>query len=201
MIKEKMIEWFKLKISKIPIIGALANISKKAQIEAFVEMLVTVIFSTLPIWFGGAILTINAYFENLDKLGTESFLGLYIQYILLSISNGELLMYAAATLGPTLYLGLSSFGKSDKPFPWVRSQLVIAIIINVFATVLFFMARDKGYASQSSFVHFTLMPYFLSLILLFPAMAFEHEKKFGDVREMQQEEQDGFMAGYRQHRG
>ena len=68
MIKEKMIEWFKLKISKIPIIGALANISKKAQIEASVEMLVTVIFSTLPIWFGGAILTINAYFENLDKL-------------------------------------------------------------------------------------------------------------------------------------
>ena len=192
-------------MSKIPIIGALVNIDRKAKKEASVEMALTLLFSTLPIWFGGAILSINYYFGKLPLVDRSAcnFLSTYFSSLYTTISNGELLMYAAATLGPTLYLGFSSFGKRGKTFPWIRPQLVVAIIINLFASVLFFMARDKGYAGEPAFVYVTIILYSLSLILLFPAMAFDHERRAVDPAEIQQEEQEKFISGYRSrtHRG
>lgn len=186
---------------KVPFVSIFFTINKKAQLEAAVEMFVTLIFSTLPIWFGSAILTINKYFEVTKNKSTFNFVEAYCSFIVASVSNGELLMYAAATLGPTLYLGLSSLGKQEKTFPWVRPQLVTAVIINFFATVLFFMSRDKGYASNATFVFFTAVPYLISLLILFPAMAFDHERREIDPAKIQQDEQDDFINGYSRRRG
>jgi hypothetical protein len=188
--------------STIPIIGALGHIGGAAKKEASIEMILTLLFSTLPIWFGGIILSANYYFGKLTESNrtASEFLAAYRSSLFLTISNGELLMYAAATLGPTLYLGFSSFGKRIKPFPWVRPQLVIAIIINLFASVLFFMARDKGYAGEPVFVYVTIFLYFFSLLLLFPAMAYDHQTRSVDPSEIQREDQDEFMAGYKKRK-
>jgi len=197
-----MMTMVKRYLSGVPIFGSLFTISLRAQAEATVELIITLIFSTLPIWFGGLILSINNFFANYKDESNEkiSFISVYINNIVGSVSNGELLMYAAATLGPTLYLGLSTFGRKEKPFPWVRPQLIIAIIINFFATVLFFMARDKGYSGEKVFVYLTFIPYILSIFLLFPAMAFEQDRR-ADPLQAQREDQEEFVAGYKRHRG
>jgi hypothetical protein len=178
---------------------SMKSISFAAIKEASVEMIINLIFSTLPIWFGGVIYGCIAFFSN-DYQTTSMFFNHTLNGIFKNISNGELLMYAAATLGPTLYLGLSSFGKHEKPFPWIRPQLIIAILINLFATVIFFFARDKGFASKDTFVLVSAFIYFTSLFLLFPSVAFEHDKKTYNVSKAQREDQDSYIAGYEEHR-
>jgi len=193
----------KYRLSKIPIVGSLFEIRASAQREALIEISLSVIFSTLPIWFSSLILSISPYFEaNTPEERTVSeFFRIYREEVFTAVSNGELLMYVAAALGPTLYLGLSSFGKKKKPFPWVRPQLVIAILINFVSAVLFFTARDKGYAAEPSFVYASATLYLVSLTLLFPAMAFNQEQEGFNPAEAQQEDQDSFQSGYREHRG
>lgn len=193
----------KYRLSKIPIIGSLFEIRASAQREALVEISLSIVFSTLPIWFSSLILSLSPYFEANspeDRTITE-FFRIYRDEVFHAVSNGELLMYVAAALGPTLYLGLSSFGKKKKPFPWVRPQLVIAILINFVSAVLFFTARDKGYAAEPSFVYGSATLYFISLALLFPAMAFNQEQEGFNPTEAQQEDQENFRSGYRDHRG
>lgn len=189
---------------QIPIIGILGKVSKKAIKESLVEMFLTISFSTLPIWFGSLILTIDRYFgSTLPELRSMScFLDSYWQFLIKSLSNGELLMYTAAILGPTLYLGLSTFGKdkAEQPFPWIRPQLYISVMINLIAGVLFYMSRDKGYTGDTAFIGFSLVPYLLSLALLFAAITFEHEKRIADLPDAQREEEDAFITAYSAHR-
>jgi len=118
-------------LSKIPIIGALAITSFTAQKEALTELLLSVIFATLPIWFGGLIFSFFPFFSapQVDQK-LSVFISIYLAKIFEAVSNGEILMYVAAMLGPTLYLGLSSIRKKGKPFPWTRPQLVVAILIS-----------------------------------------------------------------------
>lgn len=188
--------------SRVPIVGVLAHTSMPAIIEAIVEMSLSVVFSTLPIWFAGALFALPQFFDSVpfDKRGFDTFLPIYLDAVVKTIANGELLMYVTASLGPTLYIGLSSFGKKGKPFPWVRPQLIVAVLINLFATALFFVARDKGFASETALIMFSALLYLTSLLLLFPAMAYEHDRARFEPSEVQREEQDEFANGYRRHR-
>jgi hypothetical protein len=189
-------------IGKIPIIGALVNISGRAIKEAFTELLLTLIFSTLPIWFSGGIVAANKYFL-LSQGGAEAptetsgFFGLYWLAIIDSVSNGELLMYSAATLGPTLYLAfLTLIRKARKPFPWVRPQILCAVLLNFIASGLFLIARENHYTDLSIFISCTALIYAISLVLLFPAMAFNHDGE-ADPSEIQRNDQKEFQAGYK----
>jgi hypothetical protein len=170
-----------------------------AKKEASVEMIINLIFSTLPIWFGGVIYGFIAFFSN-DNQTTSMFFTHMFKGVFNNVSNGELLMYAAATLGPTLYLGLSSFGKRKEAYRWVRPQLITAILITLLATVIFFIARDKGFASKDAFVLISAIIYLVSLFLLFPSVAFEHDKKgYNVVGKVQSEDLASYIAGYRDH--
>jgi drug/metabolite transporter (DMT)-like permease len=128
-----------------------------------------------------------------------SFWDLYSDSIVKSVSNGELLMYAAATLGPTFYLAFKFMKTKKKPFPWVRPQLLIAFIISLTSATLFFTSRDYGFASEESFIFLTSVIYVLTLTLLFPSMAFEREE-VRKPEEATRKSEVNFMAGYKNHR-
>jgi len=186
----------KRRLSRIPIFGALFDIDPKAILEAFVELTIGVVFSTLPIWFGAVIFAGDKIFDPDQNTG---FWCLYSSYFVKSISNGELLMYAAATLGPTLYLGLKFLKTKNPPFPWIRPQFFIAIILSSFATVFFFLARDHGYANNLSFVVLSASIYLFALMLLFPSMAFDQENTRNPEKELKKSEVN-FLEGYQHHR-
>jgi hypothetical protein len=192
-----------MRMSRIPIIGVLFIVNVRAKQEALIQLIMTVMFATLPIWFGGIIAAIDNFFTVKDgERSVCEFISMYSCSLFSSISNGELLMYSAALLGPTLYLGFDSLRDKERtPFPWLRSQLLVAIFITLFATVIFFGARDKGYTGEPIFIWGTIVLYALALIILLPAMAYEHHKRFIVPTEYQQKEQEKFMEGYRDHRG
>lgn len=199
----KILMWL---FCRIPIVGNLAKTNAKAQQEATIEMLLTLIFSTLPIWFGGLRGASNKYFnlvndpKNINKADI-SFLNIYWDEMVVAVSNGELLMYSAALLGPTLYLAFSSFAKRRKPFPWVRPQIVLAVLLNFIGAELFFAARENSYSSSPSFIFATLCFYGFALILLFPAMAYEHDRSTLDLPGVQRDEQNAYQDAYKKHRG
>lgn len=188
-------------IKRIPIIGILSHTESAAKKEAAIEMGTTVMFSTLPIWFGGLIIAINHYFLSIppDNRCFLNFILTYLQSFYSTISNGELLMYAAASLGPILYLALSTYRQNGKQ-PWIRLQITIAILTNLLASVLFFLARDKNYAGDLAFVNFTIIIYIFTLTLLFPAMAMDHQRRANPV-EIQRAQQEDFVAGYMARKG
>jgi hypothetical protein len=191
---------------RIPIIGNLARTSYKAIKEAAIEMVLSLIFSTLPIWFGGLRVASNKYYELLAlpvnlRPNNINFLSVYYKAIIQAVSNAELLMYSAALLGPTLYLAFKAFGQKSKPFPWVRPQIVVAVILNFIASDLFFASRENHYSANPSFIFATICFYLFSLIILFPAMAYEHDRALLDPSEEQREQQEAYQQGYQAHRG
>ena len=190
-------------ISKhIPIWGSLAIINGRAQLEAFYELLLTVVFSTLPIWFFSLLSAVNQYSaSSLDERSISLFFDLYMVSMRKTISNAELFIYVTSTLGPTLYLGLSSFGRSGKPFPWVRIQLVSAILISFIATGLFITVRNTESTSDSFLIGLSILLYIFALLLLFPAMALGHEGRLINPAEYQSTELDNFQHDYSKHRG
>lgn len=193
--------------AKIPIFGELTKTSFKAQKEATIEMLLTLIFSTLPIWFGGLRVAANKYFsppavaESTEKVTDISFLSLYWEALIKGVSNGELLMYSAALLGPTLYLAFASFARKKPPFPWVRPQVISAVLINFIAAQLFFASRENNYSDSPDFIAATLCLYAITLFMLFPAMAYAQDRMTFDSSEVQREEQKDYQQGYANHRG
>lgn len=110
-------------------------------------------------------------------------------------------MYATATLGPTLYLGLSSLNKKAPPIPWIRIQLILSITITIVSSVFFFTERNSAHIAQSLLVNISAFMYLASLLLLFPAMAFEHERRRSDASQIQIEDQNSFIDRYSKHRG
>jgi hypothetical protein len=197
----EFVELLKRLFTKIPIIGVLANLQFNAILEALIELIITLLFSTLPIWFYALVDSIGNFYKiPIDTRSASLFYCTYKSSLVKTVSNGELLMYAAATLGPTLYLGLSYFGKKNKPFPWIRPQLVLSILITAFSTCMFITSRQLGYANDVSFVSLSALLYFLSLILLFPAMAYDQEIKLANILKMQQSSEDEFRDGYRRRK-
>ncbi|MDG5469666.1 hypothetical protein P9J64_15190 [Deltaproteobacteria bacterium IMCC39524] len=192
--------------SRVPIIGNLTKTSFKAQKEATIEMVLTLIFSTLPIWFSGLRVASNKYYKLLDlpeknRPAEINFLEIYWSAIIDAISNAELLMYSAALLGPTLYLAFKSFIQKREPFPWVRPQIIFAVLINFIAADLFFASRENHYSAEPSFLIVTLCFYSASLLILFPAMAYEHDRILLDPSREQRTEQKSYQRSYKTHRG
>lgn len=185
-----------------PMPATMKHIPPGARHEAKVELTLNVLFSTLPLWFGGLVIGGGRIFRELkfdgELQGTVlSNLG---DALLLSASQGELFFLTTATLGPTLYIGLTSFRNHQKAYPWVRPQFALAVLLALTATAFYFMSRDGDYADYWALVLFSLILYCVALLILYPVMAYEHARNGFNAQQEQQNQEQTFMAGYSNHR-
>lgn len=117
-----------------------------------------------------------------------------------AISNGELLMYAVAALGPLIQVSNKySRDRTEKPFPNLRPILVVAFVVVSMATGLFFMTRNSSTSSHISIIAISAVIYFVSLMILFPLLAFDCEKMKNPSDALMQDESE-FQDGYGAHR-
>lgn len=181
-----------------PLPRIMKRLPKSAKHEASVELFLSVLFSTLPIWFGSLITATDKVHKV--SAGGNGFFLTYWNEIVSTISNGELFFFVTAALGPTLYIGLTSFGKKAKPYPWIRPQFIVVFLINLFATVLFFQSRAGGYASSPSLILTSFVLYLIALALLYPAMVYDHATRPFDPASEQKKQDDDFTGGYTKHR-
>lgn len=186
---------------KIPIWGVLLTTDRSAQLEALYELVLTVIFSTMPIWLLGLLSAIQTYVSIDDsQRSLDYFWDAYLSSMRGAISNAEMLMYVAAMLGPTFYLGLSSFRQGQAPYPWVRLQIIVAVLTGLIATALFIVFRDTERTDDPFIVSSSLILYAFSLAILFPTMAQNHAR-YGYFPAAEQSRQtDEFTREYERHR-
>ncbi len=184
-----------------PIWGTLLTTSRSAQIEALFELALSVIFSTMPIWLLGLLNATQEYVsldQSIRSLG--QFWCLYLSAMRDTISNAELLMYVTAILGPTFYLGLSSYREGQVPYPWVRLQIIVAVLMGFLATALFIVFRDTDGTGDPFIVSSSLFLYILSLMILFPTVALNHAKFDYSVATEQSRQTGDFTNEYEKHR-
>jgi hypothetical protein len=171
-------------IKKVPVIGCLVDIPIQAQKEAAFEMIISITFSTLPIWI--LTLVLGTRDHIIDRTCQETFshgLGHHIWAAFKdSVANGELFMLSAAILGPVLYLGFRNFGKKETEiFPSIRSQMFIFVVISLVSTALFLLLRLESLESRPELFNASLWIYGICIALLFPSMAHNQQGLIPDL--------------------
>ncbi len=136
--------------TKIPIYGQLFNSSKNSLTAALNDLLITTLFSLLPLWFYPIIAKIG--FGNPFWSTVKSF-----------VNGGELFIYSAALVGPLIYAITKKYSEdSDEDesgstgvvgvFPKIRSIqfpygvwfVLISILVCCFAAIFFGIMRANS---------------------------------------------------------
>lgn len=182
-------------LSKIPIWGCVFKYDPKARKEAFYEMSVIVLFSTMPIWLGNIINSFLLYSEQENSSYPFLFFSNFNEYI----QNGELLVYILALTGPTFYLLLTnSNGNESQNFPYFRLFAFVSFILGIVSAVMYFHANDNEYTNNTLFLTSTKVMYLFALFLLYPFFTFKHQANVSIPRASTSLTKN-FQSGYAEH--
>lgn len=142
-------------LSKLPIVGHLFSCKRPDYWAAFVEYFNAFLWSTMPFWLGAFL--IFAQTSN----GDTSFLNTLIG----TFKNGELLVYTIGTLTPITFMTL--FEHHNQRFPHRLGLGTIAIVMIIGCASLF--ALQKAHVpTKNEYI------YFSSLALAIAAVAFRY---------------------------
>jgi len=183
-------------ISRLPIFSVLVNLSRAAMKGAAIQLLLNVIFSTLPVWFFAIIFSIPKHYNDPNN----SYIYAAFLSAISAISNGELFMYTTATIGPLFYTAMKYQNPSDRPFPRLLSLAVISILISLFATSVYIVSKLYALTSKPGIIFVSFLCYIFAISILFSIMAFDHEQVKRPMEAMREDEND-FQQGYSSHRG
>lgn len=173
---------------KIPFVGELGECSRKDVGHAFIEVVVTALFSTLPLW----LLPLFGHFmfkSNANMLANTYALA----------KDGELFLYAAACLGPLMFIIARRYGEIRRQntwpslsiqFPYGMWFLFSILGIGIFCGLAFGILRlpgvqgIKNLVDPSNTIKVSFFCYLFSLFLLFVASAYRNrfEEFSGDPR-------------------
>ena len=120
----------------LPLVGPLCDTSLKDHREASIEIVISVILSTIPIWVGSLLL--------LADTGSDF---TFVEHLHQNISDGEILLICSALTSPLLYFVFVQ-DKDLPSFPAARSLMLSVMAILLVSIVLFaFQRADNLFAS------------------------------------------------------
>ncbi len=187
-------------LGKVPIWGYLVKAPGQARGEGFAELIVTVLFSTLPIWLGSVLKA----FSTCASISNDSdcrLLEVFFDQLFQSISRGELLVYILAITGPTLFLLLSTRKSMESEFPGRQGYAVTSVLLGLVAAVTFFYLKtEEDLVGYPPIVYASAALYFFSLVLLYPYTVYTYQFGMSSVKKSEKDTQN-FSDGYRRHRG
>ena len=95
-------------LSRIPMIGGIFEAKQKSRISALFEIVISTLFSTLPIWFFP--LLASTFIKSSPNFSDN---------VYSSISQGDLFIYSSALVGPLIFAITSNYAVwgSDNPSP------------------------------------------------------------------------------------
>lgn len=188
-------------MARFPVFGVLADVGRPARRESMIEIGVTVLFATLPIWFG-IIIGLGIQYWAPNSGFTDGYSGqpAILKALYSQIDRGELFMYAAALTGPVLYEAFRHERQNLPPFPSAGVQMTIWIVVIVVATGLFLTGRLLSFTNLPSYIWCSIALYAIGVVLLIPLKAFSHSHG-PSLQDQQRREERSFMDGYQSHRG
>lgn len=115
--------------------------------HALKDMIISLLFSLLPIWFFPLILT---FFSNSPS---------YMENIITSIGQGDLFIYSSALIGPLIYSITKQYGEKEEnddgrksrfpitltiKFPYGTTFFIISILVCMIAAICFGLLRFQS---------------------------------------------------------
>jgi hypothetical protein len=157
-------------------------------------MILTVIFSSMPIWLAALLATLLG-----DPQG-GGFGGTLLTNMHDEVLHGEILLLASGGLSTVLYVALAEFSKKEqvKIFPGRLSHVICVILTLLLSSVVFFSGRGTAALSFPWLLNFSLFLYAFSLLLTYTASVYHNERI--DFEGATRAETDAFQQGYANHR-
>ena len=160
-------------IRNLPIFAGLADCNSSDYKKASVDVATNFTLSTMPIWLGTYItmaLTENTSVKDLP------FLSGLLSALVENISNGELFLFATATLGPIVYIAYGDIEGGNK-FPTKLSHGIFVIIIVIFSACSFGLERanldmNEGFTFPASIILFVCSWLLLSLATVYKRQSY-----------------------------
>ena len=180
--------WITELVKRIPLISGFAYCRGRDHIEAFKELFLTLLFTTVPLWVGGWVM----YIVKIES--RSGFLGAVEN----SVNNGDLFLYATSLLAPIIYLALYD-PPGAKEFPSKIFHTVFVIVIVILSSVAFGIKRaglelDTVSISQTSLILFSI-----SIVILYIAMVYKN-RRFPESTDALKDPERDFSAGYKNYR-
>lgn len=161
-----------------PIVGPLANCTRKHHAKAFSEFAVNLLFGTLTFW-GTALLGLT--FMTSKNLGIGDL-------IFETVKEGQLFIFAVGMLGPIL-LTTSTTEDGDKKFPSQRWHLVALLLLGIFATGFYSqsLAVRRGSLDFDPHVLFMISAGIASCAIVLRYLAVVTKVSMGNRKELEDE--------------
>jgi hypothetical protein len=175
-------------IGKIPFLSGLRNCRGRDFWYALQEFVVTLIFSTIPIWLGAFVIHLS------NKIGEDNFLSA----LKCNINNGELFLYSAAMVAPIFYIALNNYPGS-KEFPNRLSHMIAVFVLTVLSAVAFGLQRVGIQFETSRSFRMSYIFFIISLCLLYIALVYKN-RALPDVAEEMRSSEDKFTQKFLEHR-
>jgi hypothetical protein len=168
-------------VSYVALFGEFHKCSSKDFKEAMIELAVTTVFSTMPLWIMPLIGPL--FFRSHHN---------FLDHVLSTVRGGELFVYCAALVGPLIYIITRRYGdfyRNDDnrfsltiAFPHGMMFVLIASAICIFAGFAFGLMKNPIFEGKDSGVEFNLsgifwvsiIVYFISLYCVFSASAYRN---------------------------
>lgn len=174
---------------RIPVIDGLPRVDRKHIASAAKEILVTLLVSLSPLFFGAWVLTLTQ--------STKFFPG-YLASLISMLQNGELIFYSSTLLAPLIYLLLSD-KLNGKVFPSKLSHAVIVVGILLVSLTTFVIFKLDPSAIKIDILNVSYYIFGATVFLLFVGQAYENNIFFNPSETYKQVE-NNYSSNYRQHR-
>lgn len=158
-------------LRKTPLLGGLADCRFTDHTEAVKEFFINFVFSTIPIWLGGAIIF------ALDRSSAKSWPMLFAT-VVGTVRSGELFMYSTAMVAPIVYMALKP-EKGAPNFPGQMSHIIGIFIIALISVAFFSIERAGVVADTKITFEISVVLYCVSLALLYLAMVYRNYRTSG----------------------
>ena len=178
----------------VPLIGPLGDARKSDVKEAFVEIAVAVLISTIPIWLGSLIL--------LADTGKDTS---FIENISQNVRDGELLLFCTTLTGPIFYF-IFVQNKQMPNFPAARPLMLCVVVILIVSVALFTLQRAEslfgpgGSINKDLIFDWSIIAFGIAIFISYLAACYRNFRE-GGAAAYQQSETAGFVDHYNEHRG
>jgi hypothetical protein len=172
---------------RIPIISGLSNCSAGDHWEALQEVLITVIFATIPIWLIFFIISLTRQEADPDLFTNLSG----------HVNNGELFIYSVSIIAPVMYIALKD-PPGAKEFPSRLSHIIIIFVVAILSSAGFAVQKSILLSNTKFAIDVSLTLFSISIFILYIATVYKHMRLLGpdDFKKME----SNFSEQYKKHR-
>lgn len=173
----------------IPLFGPLIGHKLSDHRRILGEFVTMLVWSTFPFWFGSFIALASAKHSNYD----------YLSLLVLSASNGELLVFSASLLGPFFYMALHD-PEGSKEFPGRPSHATFVALILAICAGLFGLMRSGGEVDTHLILTASYWLAGFALVLRYLATLY-HSARLPNPPDRMKESETIFAAQVQERRG